>query len=62
MAIYADDQIITVRAVNPKRPGSMARKRYAKYRSGMTVRQALDAGIRRDDFRWDTKRKFIVIR
>ena len=29
---------------NPKRPGSAARRRFDRYRSGMTVQDFLDAG------------------
>lgn len=59
---FADEQVIEVLVKNPKRPGSMAHARYAKYRTGMTVRQALDAGLRREDFKWDTDHGHIDIK
>jgi hypothetical protein len=49
---------------NPKRDGSAAHARFAKYKSGMTIQQALDAGITRGDINWDSKPEqgFIVIK
>jgi len=58
---YKDEQVITVLVANPKREGSMAHGRFALYTSGMTVAAALAAGVRRDDFRWDTYHGYITI-
>src|SRR5262245_30876849 len=58
---FADDMVISVLVPNPKRPGSMAYDRYQNYEDGMTVAAALAAGLRRDDFRWDTDKGHIVI-
>lgn len=58
---YADEQVIELLVANPKRVGSKAHARYEKYVTGMTVRQALDAGLTREDFRWDTYRGHINI-
>jgi hypothetical protein len=46
---------------NPKRTGSKAFKIFAKYKDGMTVGQALDAGIPWRDLRWDSTHKLIRI-
>lgn len=59
---YADDQVITVLAdKNPKREGSAAHDRFAKYRSGMTVAQAVAAGVTRGDLTFDADHSFIKI-
>jgi len=60
-AQFADEQVITVLVENPKRVGSDAHKRYALYVTGMTVREALTAGLTRADFKWDTDRGHIDI-
>jgi hypothetical protein len=60
-AHFANDQVITVLVANPKKPGSLARIRFAKYKDGMTVREALEAGLHRTDFKWDTDRGHINI-
>jgi len=63
VATFQDHQVITMLvATNPKKPNSMARKRFALYVDGMTVKQALDTGLRRDDFRWDTDKGHISIK
>ena len=60
---YADDQVISVMvAQNPKKPDSKAHGRFAHYRNGMTVAEALVAGITREDFEYDTWNRFIAIR
>lgn len=46
---------------NPKKPGSASADRFAKYRDGMTVKEALDAGVIRGDLDHDTKKGFITI-
>ncbi len=45
---------------NPKRPGTAARERYAKYKVGCTEAQLLELGLWRSDFRHDTSHGFIV--
>lgn len=54
-----DARKITFVAENPKRPGSASFDRFAKYKKGMTVAQALAAGVTRADIDWDSKREFI---
>ena len=44
---------------NPKKLGSKARERFAKYKMGMTRQQALDAGLTGGDLRWDVEHRFI---
>lgn len=46
---------------NPKMKGSKVYTRYAKYKKGMTIREALDAGITLPDLRWDVDRGYINI-
>lgn len=54
-----DARKITFVAENPKRPGSASFDRFAKYKKGMTVAQAIAAGVTRADIDWDSKRDFI---
>jgi hypothetical protein len=56
-----DPRIISFVAPNPKKPGSAAYDRYALYRVGMSVNEALAAGIKREDIAWDSaaSRQFI---
>ncbi len=46
---------------NPKRAGSAAHKRFAMYKSGMTVAEALHKGVTNLDVRWDAGRGFIAL-
>lgn len=46
---------------NPKRAGSKAAERFARYVNGMTYGEALKAGIRRDDVYWDLERRFVEV-
>lgn len=46
---------------NPKRPGSKAAVRFALYKDGMTVRQALEAGLDPGDLAYDSNKQFIVL-
>ena len=46
---------------NPKRAGSASAARFANYVNGMTVDQALAAGITRPDLDFDVQKKFISI-
>lgn len=58
--LFPNDHIIKlVIDHNPKRGASA--ERFALYRSGMTVEDALKAGVRRADLKWDTQRNFIEI-
>lgn len=59
---FANTSIITLLSeTNPKKPGSKAHARFANYKSGQTVEEALKAGLRRDDLAWDTAHGFIKI-
>jgi len=46
---------------NPKRQGSKSGERFALYTNGMTVDQAIAAGITRPDLDFDVQKKFISI-
>ena len=46
---------------NPKKMGSASAERFAKYRHGMTVKEALDAGLLRGDFSSDMNKGYISI-
>ena len=59
---FGDHMIISLLVANPKRKGTKAFARYAGYTDGMTVGQALEAGLTRDDFRWDTDKGHIAIK
>ena len=48
--------------VNPKRKGTTAHATFARYREGMTIAAAIKAGIPRADIRWDSKKRFIIIK
>lgn len=54
--------VIKAVVANPKKAGSMAHARFARYKAGMTVGDFLKAGGRRDDIRWDLKRGFISLK
>jgi hypothetical protein len=56
-----DDRLITNIVPNPKKLGSASYDRYARYVEGMTVSQALSAGITSGDLKWDEGRGFITI-
>lgn len=59
---FTTDSVITVVAKeNPKRANSAAGKRFALYKSGMTVQQFLDKGGWRADINWDVKQGFIKV-
>lgn len=58
--VTTDTRVIRILAeTNPKRPGTSAHERFAKYRDGMTVAQFIAAGGTRGDISWDTERSFI---
>ena len=51
--LYASDATITVLVEeNPHRVGSGRYRRWSKYRTGMTVAEALKAGLNRANLRW----------
>lgn len=56
-----DPRVIVYVAPNPKKPGSASFERFALYREGMTVNEAIAAGVKREDIAWDSdpKRGFI---
>jgi hypothetical protein len=57
---YALTDIITVLVKeNPKMEGSAARKRFALYKTGMTVESALAAGLWAADIRHDSRKEHI---
>jgi len=53
--------ITLLTATNPKREGSKAHERFAKYVDGQTVKQALDAGVLTADLVYDATHGFIKI-
>lgn len=55
----SDPRKIAFVAPNPKKPGSASFDRFAKYEVGMTVDQAVAAGVSRADIKWDSERSFI---
>lgn len=61
-APWTPQHVIETVTENPKRQGTASYERYAKYRVGMTVAEALAAGITRGDLAWDTERGFVVLR
>ena len=59
---FAPTATITVLVTeNPKLKGSKAAKRFGKYKTGMSIADAIKAGLRRDDFNNDSDKKFISI-
>jgi hypothetical protein len=55
---------VKVKVANPKRPGTQAHERFAKYpKKPMTVQQILTIkdGPRLDDLRWDLRQEFIEL-
>lgn len=58
-----DPRVIVSVVPNPKRPGSASYTRYENYRVGMTVDEAIAAGVTREDIAWDSapSRKFIEL-
>lgn len=57
----ADHRVISQIQPNPKKPGSASHARFALYREGMTVSEALAAGVTTADVRWDSERGFICL-
>jgi len=59
---FKDDQVITLLVDhNPKRPGSASHARFENYEDGMTVKEALTAGLISGDLSWDVAHEFIEI-
>ena len=56
-----DPRVITVQVQNPKKPGSASYDRFALYKDGMTVSEALAAGVTSGDVKWDSERGFICL-
>lgn len=54
-------KITVVSKENPKREGSGANKRFALYKTGMTVGEFLKAGGIPPDVHWDSKQNFIKL-
>jgi hypothetical protein len=54
-----DPRKIVAVVPNPKKPGSASFDRFALYVVGMTVTQALAAGVKSADIDWDSARGFI---
>ena len=46
---------------NPKREGSASAARFALYQDGMTVGEAMEAGVTRGDINWDAKHDYISV-
>lgn len=46
---------------NPKRPGSASYDRFALYTDGMTVEDAIKAGVKTADIAWDVSKGFIEV-
>jgi hypothetical protein len=57
----ADSKIKVLVDTNPKREGSASYKRFAIYKSGMTVAEAIAKGLTRPDLNWDVDHQFISI-
>ena len=56
------DAVMTVLVTdNPKRPGSQARRRFDRYKTGMTVEEFLDAGGLLTDIYYDIGHGFIAV-
>jgi hypothetical protein len=46
---------------NPKKGTSKAAQRFANYRNGMTVAEAVEVGLTRNDLRWDIAHGYIQL-
>jgi hypothetical protein len=57
----ADSRVITNVVPNPKKPGSASHIRFSRYVAGMTVDEALLAGVTSADIRWDVEHGFITV-
>jgi hypothetical protein len=68
MGNYAPARLVSVRhrirlmvGENPKHPGTACYARFSKYRDGMRVSDAYDAGVKPEDIRWDLAHRFIEL-
>jgi hypothetical protein len=62
-ATFTPDQKIKVLVKeNPRREGTKSYKMFAKYKDGMTVAEAVKAGIGMVDLRWDAKFEHISVK
>lgn len=57
----AAKKIKLIAQTNPKRKGSASHDRYALYKDGMSVGDALKAGVTKADLAWDQKKGFIKL-
>jgi hypothetical protein len=62
LKLNADDVIGGVRKVNPWKEGTKGHGYYAKYRTGMTVAEAVKAGVPRGYVAWDVAHGFITLK
>jgi len=53
--------ITIVSTTNPKRAGSTSAARFDLYTNGMTVAQAIEAGVTTGDIHWDSEKGFITL-
>ena len=53
--------VITVVTANPYRQGNKSWVSFNKYRTGMTVEEALKLGIPRDWLAWDRRYKYVAV-
>jgi hypothetical protein len=59
---FPSDGTISLRVEsNPKRKGSKSFDRFAHYKNGMTVEQAIKAGVLFADLKWDSEHGFIAV-
>lgn len=59
---FPSDGVISLRVEsNPKRKGSKSFDRFAHYKNGMTVEQAIKAGVLFADLKWDSEHGFIAV-
>jgi hypothetical protein len=61
---YPDTAVITITTPdkkNPKRQGSASYDRFAAYKDGMTVKDAVAAGVLYADLSWDVGHGFISV-
>jgi hypothetical protein len=59
--VLSPDAVISVVNPNPKRPGSASWARYELYRAGMTLEEALAAGLTMADLQFDLERSYISL-
>jgi hypothetical protein len=62
--VYPDTAVITLLTpdgANPKRKGSAAYDRFAFYKNGITVADAVKAGVMYADISWDVGHGFISV-